>query len=481
MGDRHPPELASPMPRAEGESGLQKKQEIIILPFDPLFNFICHMKHVLIFVLILSFVGNSGTVWAQTWRAKYIVNAAPNTVVNALPPGLSFNPTSGPVTQIQGNPTKSGTYRVVVYPVSGAQIGDMVQTQITINPKGTPSIPQFYGYLRNPLAFSSAFSGLFASYANFALAGTGGKILFQSPASNGGTLFYFTTDGENFSLVGKPDNIRYVDTCAAASGVFIIYDGNAEAFIKSTGGNFTVVDKNIYPSGFLPEDGEVQLVSDGTKIYFFQLKGNPPTLVIYDTNLFNSAPIQVWNGPVTGIEDMDVASAATDGTNTLFSVGDRNSGNTVLIRKIGATTSIPNVKVASVVFGNGFFLGSSWNGILKSTDGGASWAPISSLSDAGAMSYANGYFFSPRLGVSPDGENWLSFANFVEQDIYGIGFRIVSSGAGGSANLLFFGNRQLAKIKVPNFKGLSILPGYDRPYAGVVGTPFTGPKFELNP
>ena len=331
------------------------------------------------------------------------------------------------------------------------------------------------------MAFSSAFSGIFASYAIFALAGTGGKILFNSSASNGGTLFYFSTDGENFSLVGHPDNIGWVEVCAAASGVFLIYDGNAEAFIKSTGGNFTLVDKKIYPSGFLPEDGEVQLVSDGTKIYFFQLKRNPPTLVIYDTNLFNSAPIQVWNGPVTGIEDMDVASAATDGNNTLFSVGDSNSRNMVLISKIGTKTSKKDGKVASVVFGKGFFLGSSWNGILKSIDGGASWTNMSSLSDAGAMSFANGYFFSPRLGVSPDGENWLAFANFVEQDMYGSRYRIVSSGAGGNANLLFFANRQLARIKVPNFKGLSILPGYDRPYAGVVGTPFIGPKFELNP
>ena len=439
------------------------------------------MNIIFVLILMLYVVGGSVDAWAQTWRAKYIVNSSPNTVLNTLPPGLSFKPASGPVTQIQGKPTASGTYRVVVYPVSGGQIGDMVQTQITINPKGSAYIPQFYGYLRNPLAFSSAFSGLWSSYLNFALAGTGGKILFCSPASNGGTMFYFTMDGENFSLVGKPDNITYVETCAAASGVFLIYDGDAEAFIKSTGGNFTLVPQSIYSSVFDIGNGEGQLVSDGTEIYYFQLDGDTGTMCIYNTNLFNSAPILVWSGSVVGIEDMDVASAATDGNNTLFSVGDRNSQNMILIRKNGVNISTQSGTVASVVYGKGFFLGSSWNGILKSYDGGITWASLVSLSDAGAMIFSNGYFFSPRLGVSPDGENWLTFANFIEQDIYAIRSRIISSGVMGSGNLLFFGNREIAQKKVPNFKGLSILPGYDQPYTGVVGSVFSGPKFELNP
>ena len=443
------------------------------------------MKHIFISIFLICIVG-SFDAWAQTWRAKYIVNSSPNTFANALPPGLSFKPASGPVTQIQGKPTASGTYRVVVYPVSGGQIGDMVQTQITINPKGSPLIPQFYGYLRNPLAFSSAFSGLFASYANFALAGTGGKILFQSPASNGGTLFYFTTDGENFSSAGKPDTFRYAETTAGASSVFLSYDDLNDDFIKSTGGDFTLVSQSIYSSVFDPEDGEVQLVSDGTKIYFFQLDDNDGTIRIYDTNLFNSAPTEVWTSPVTspvtGILRMDVASAATDGNNTLFTVGDRNSRNMILIRKNGTKNiSTQSGVVASVVFGKGFFLGSSWNGIFKSTDGGLTWSSLVSLSDAGSMIYANGYFFSPRLGASTDGENWLTFANFVEQDIYGIGHRIVSSGVRENGNVLFFANRQIAEKKVPNFKGLSILPGYDQPYTGVVGSVFSGPKFELNP
>jgi hypothetical protein len=439
------------------------------------------MKSFLISILAVWLAGSSGAVWAQTWRAKYIINSSPTTMVNALPPGLKFS-TSGPTTQIVGKPTQPGTYRVVVYPVMGGQVGDMVQTQITITPKGSPVIPQYYGYLRNPLAFSSAFSGLLSSYLNFAVAGTGGKILFQSFASNGGILFYFTTDGENFVSVGKPDIIRQSDTIAAGGGVFLSYDNNKEFFIKSTGGNFNLISSSIYSSVFDPSDYEGQLVSSGTRIYYFQLDDDSGLLKIFDTNFFNSAPTLVWSGQVPGLQEMDVASASTDGTNTLFSVGDRQSQNMVLIRgNAGGPFSAVFGKVASVVWGNGFFLGSSWNGIFKSTDGGANWASLGSLSDSGSMSYVNGYFFSPRLGVSPDGENWLTFANFVEKDFFGLFSRIISSGGVGNSNLLFLGNRQLAQKRVPNYKALSIQPGYEQPYAGVVGTVFVGPKFELNP
>jgi hypothetical protein len=433
-------------------------------------------------VVITIAASTIGDVRAQTWKAKYLVNSPNNTNVpiNGLPPGLRWATKMGLKQQITGKPTTPGTYRVLVYPSSGSQNGDMFQVQITIGASGSTPPPQFYGYLRNPLSFSSAFGGLYSSITTLALAGTGGKVLLSGMASNGGQILYFTSDGENFQPVGKPDSFRDVSEAAAASGNFICLSGDSEFFI-SNGGNFTTVPPSIYTSQFDPSQDDVQLVSDGTKIYFFQLDDDNATLSIFDTNLFNSQPTLIWVGTASNIDEMDLASAATGGTVTLFALGDKDTDNMVLIRKdSSAIQNVPSPKVASVAYGNGSFWGSSRNGVFKSTDGGINWGLPISNSDAGAISFVNGLFFSPRLGVSANGQEWLTFSNFTEQDSFGIGMRIVSSNSTGNNNLIFFGNRQLLRQRIPSFKSLSIYPN-NPPYYGVVGQNFSGPRFELNP
>jgi len=425
-------------------------------------------------ILAICFFGAAN---AQTWQAKYLVNST-TVPISGLPPGLKFLPAGGLSTQIAGKPTVPGTYRVVVYPVKDGQIGDMIQTTITIVPNGSSTIPQYYGYLRNPLVRANGLGGFFSSYANLAMAGGGGKILMLSILSNGGRGLSFTANGTDFVAASTPgfsqgDHISTVVGASVSGGaVFIAMEGGN--FIKSTGSDFSPVSQSVITTNAWHDE----LVSDGTSIYLFQRVSSrsTTTLRIYNTNLFSSTPTLIWTGPVT-LNDLDTVSAASDGGgNTFFCAADQQY-NSVLIKNASLVNNGPN-NLTSVVFGNGKFLVSAQTGIYQTPDLGTSWSPLVSTSDAGVMSYENGLFFSGKLGVSNDGQNWLPFANFAESDLYGICFKVQSSG--GVSPILFFGNRILASKKVPSFDSISFLPGSMQTYQATVGVPWTaGPRFQL--
>ena len=427
-------------------------------------------------ILAICFFGAAN---AQTWQAKHLVNSM-TVPISGLPPGLKFLTAGGLSTQIAGKPTAPGTYRVVVYPVKEGQIGDMIQTTITIVPNGSSTIPQYYGYLRNPLVRANGLGGFFSSYANLAMAGGGGKILMLSMLSNGGSGLSFTANGNDFVAASTPgfsqgDHISTVVGASVSGGaVFIAMEGNN--FIKSTGSDFLPVSQSVITTNAWDDE----LVSDGTSIYLFQIdsSGSTTTLRIYNTNLFSSSstPTLIWEGLVT-LNDLDTVSAASDGAgNTFFCAADQQY-NSVLIKNTTLVTSSPN-NLTSVVFGNGKFLVSAQDGIYQTQDLGTIWSPLVSTSDAGVMSYENGLFFSGKLGVSNDGQNWLPFANFAESDLYGICFKVQSSG--GGSPILFMGNRILASKKVPSFDSISFLPGSMQTYQATVGVPWTaGPKFQL--
>lgn len=423
---------------------------------------------------------------AIQWKAKSL-RSDQTTATMALPPGLSFTPATGPLTNIAGTPTTPGTYRVVVYPYDTvtSQNGDMVQFQIGIVPRGSTPLPQYYGYLRNPLAFSSVFSGLWSSSVNFAIAATSGRVLFVSPASNGAIQLYFTSDGETFVRAFKPDSFRKIgiDQAAGASGTFLCFDSEAEIFIKCSSGTTFTVTPLTHPK-LDTSLNQIKLVSDGTKIYLFQLDRDTNELCIFDTNLGGTINL-IFCGPVnSNLQELDVPSAASNSGVVLFAVGDTDANNnqiSVLVRKDVANSAaeVVGASVASVGFGSGKFLGSSFQGVFTSPDG-ISWTPTGCTQYSGAITYARSLFFSPRLGVSRDGISWREYANFPEKDIYGLQFRVLSSGS-TPTSMLFFGNRQLSSNQVPNFKSISINPIYDRSYVGVVGTIFSGPTVELNP
>jgi hypothetical protein len=352
-----------------------------------------------------------------------------NWIAQNLPPGLSVTRVDSQTAKVTGRPTTPGVYDVVYFPMVAGVAGDMRRVRVNVLPSGL-NLPQFYAYQRRLT------TGLWGR-PTFR-SGGGGWFFGTVELFEGEQTGIFSPNGQTFRGVALPPiyDISAVTFGSTNSSTTILAgrnfsNGNLATHRSLNQGAFQAIVAPVAPApagGIMYSLAGQGLSSIGTRAVLMTFySGIDQLLEIHTLEPAATSWVKRASFPVSWNSFASFGvSFVPQGTGLLGAVRPLTPGAAAppfLLRSTSATglsgwslVANPHA-ITSVAAGNGWFLGSSTRGVLRSTNGvnwvWASRRPVGPV----VFSTPHNMFFS-ATGNSKEGIYWLNYVTSAGFDLH---------------------------------------------------------------
>jgi len=302
-------------------------------------------------------------------------------VAQNLPPGLAISRINSQTAKITGSPTTAGVYDVVYFPMVAGVAGDMRRVRVNVLPTGL-NLPQLYGYARR--------LGI----------GVEGRPTFRS---GGGGWFFGTVDTQTGIFSPNGQTFRSVALPAVQRDISAVTFGSTNASTTVLAGRSVshgnlVTFRSLNQGAFQPIVGPAVPASNSLSAFGLASVGDRVLLVTTYYGISSSLKIHtldpnqtswveraslVLNSPLNFYSTVGV-SVVPQATGLLLALRSQSGGDiaSFLMRSTSANGSSgwsleanPH-SIISLAAGNGWIVGSSTRGVLRSNNG-LNWVWVS--------------------------------------------------------------------------------------------------------